>query len=350
VAVPPERFDRVSGRVNLKLMATKLVVVVGIGSVGSQVAEELAINGVGRLRLFDGKSLKEYHLARHTLTKGYVGQNKAIGMEIFFSQEVPTLKVEARSWQLATTLSDEVIDDLLHDADLIVAATDAREVQRMVGRRALALDIPAIFPGLYERNGGEVFVQRSPRWPCFFCRDGFRPTNEALRGISATNPDILGIIVLASRLSLGILDPSTDYLQRLMRPSAGETASPQLFIDNGLGLARRTIPRRRNCPSCVVGPSPMRKEAAEAWRAAERARAAVLSEPRPAAHQAAGATPNHPAATRSSTKDPGELIASGLGVLLFWFLFTEGFDGFQMWWNPLAWIAVIGWWIYALSD
>jgi hypothetical protein len=79
---------------------------------------------------------------------------------------------------------------------------------------------------------------------------------------------------------------------------------------------------------------------------------AVPPSPQPAAHQQATpvATPSHPAVVRSSTKDPGELIASGLGVLLFWFLFTEGPNGFQMWWNPLAWIPVIGWWIYALSD
>jgi hypothetical protein len=160
----------------------------------------------------------------------------------------------------------------------VIAATDDREVQRIVGRRALALDIPAIFPGLYEHDGGEVFVQRSPRSPCFFCRDGFRPTNETLRGVTATNPDILGIITLASRLSLGVLDPSADYLRRLMTPSAGETAAPQLFVDNGLGLARLSVPWRKDCPSCAVGPSPMRKEAVEAWRTAESRRKATTTD------------------------------------------------------------------------
>jgi molybdopterin/thiamine biosynthesis adenylyltransferase len=250
-------------------MAKKLVVVIGVGSVGSQLAELLADNRIGRLRLFDSKPLKEHNLGRHTLTKPYVGQNKAIGMETYLSQEVPSLEVEGHPWDLATSLPDEVIDGILQDANLIIAATDNREVQRIIGRRALALDIPAIFPGLYERNGGEVFVQRSPRRPCFFCRDGFRPASETLRGVSATNPDILGIIALAGRLSLGILDPGSDYLQRLMRPNAGETATPQLFVDNGLGLARLTVPWRKDCPSCAVGPSPLRPDAIEAWQAAE---------------------------------------------------------------------------------
>jgi hypothetical protein len=185
------------------------------------------------------------------------------------------MTVDAHPRQIDGPMADDVIDGLLQDAALIIAATDDRKVQRVVGRRALALDIPAVFPGLYEHDGGEVFVQRSPRRPCFFCRDHFRPTNETLRAVSATNPDILGIIALASRLCLGILDPNADYLRRLMRPSVGETVPPQLFVDNGLGLARLTVPWRENCPSCAVGPSPMRREAAEAWRRAESQRETV---------------------------------------------------------------------------
>jgi len=329
-------------------MAKKLVVVVGVGSVGSQLAAELAINGVGHLRLLDGNPLQEHHLARHALTKQYVGKNKAVAMKAYFSQEVPTLRVEARPSELAASASDQVVDDLLHDADLIVASTDDRQVQRMLGRRALALDIPAIFPGLYERDGGEVFVQRSPRWPCFFCRDGFRLSTEALRGVSATNPDILGVIALASRLCLGILDPSADYLQRLMRRSAGETVAPQLFVDNGLGLARRTVPWREDCPSCVVGPSPMRSEAAEAWRAAEQERAQVSIAPtRRRMPDSRASIPNRPRDSRADPADPADLVASGLVVLLWWFFLTAGFEGFKAWWNPFAWIPVIGWVVYA---
>ena len=172
-------------------------------------------------------------------------------MARYFSKEVPTLSVGAVPRDIDRSMTNDELDALLKDADLIVAATDDRGVQRRVGRRALSLDIPAIFPGLYERNGGEVFVQRSSRHPCFLCRDGFRPVNETLRGVAATNPDILAIIQLASQLSLAILDRDSDDLH-LLRPEQGEI--PQLFVQNGLTLARRPVPWRRNCQSCVVGP------------------------------------------------------------------------------------------------
>jgi hypothetical protein len=282
VSTPPDRSSRIASRVNLELLATKQVVVVGIGSVGSQVAKDLA-NYIGRLRLFDGKPLEEHHLPRHALRKVYVGQNKAVSMEHYLSEEIPTLQVEARPWQINSTMPDDVFDVLLHDADLIIAATDNREVQRAIGRRALALDIPAIFPGLYERNGGEVFMQLSPERPCFLCRDHFRLAHQELRGVAATNPDILTIIALTSQLSLAVLDPDTDY-RRLLVPERGERWPPQLFVHNDLVLAKHIVPWHQGCPSCAVGPSPLRPDARDAWEAGRRARAAEVPatlEPQP---------------------------------------------------------------------
>jgi curved DNA-binding protein CbpA len=74
------------------------------------------------------------------------------------------------------------------------------------------------------------------------------------------------------------------------------------------------------------------------------------SSPAPAPRSTSAPPPSHPAAFRSSTKDAGELIASGIGVFLWWFFFTEGFNGFQAWWNPIAWIAVVGWFFYAFTS
>jgi molybdopterin/thiamine biosynthesis adenylyltransferase len=349
VSTPSNRSSRIAGRVNLELLVTKLVVVVGVGSVGSQVAEELA-NYVGRLRLFDGKPLQEHHLPRHALRKAYVDQNKAVSMKHYLSEEIPTLQVEARPWQINSAMPDDVFDVLLHDADLIVAATDNREVQRAIGRRALALDIPAVFPGLYERNGGEVFVQLSPERPCFLCRDHFRPAQQVLRGVAATNPDIVTIIALANRLSLAVLDPGADY-RRLLAPERGERWPPQLFVHNDLVLAKHIVPWHQGCPSCAIGPSPLRPDAVQAWQAAQRVRAAEIPEPRPVPHTATpSTTPSHPATQRSSSADPGELITSGLCVFAWWFFLTDGFNGFAVIWNPLAWIPVIGWFFYAFTS
>jgi hypothetical protein len=254
MSVPPEQFSRIAGRVNLAVLDQRLVVIVGIGTVGSQIAEELANSGVGRLRLIDGDTLETTNLIRHVLSQQYVGMNKAEALVLHLSGEVPTLRCAALPRYVDDHLSDSELDRLLEDADLIVAATDDRDTQRRIGRRALANDVPAIFPALYGDDGGEVVVQRSPRLPCFLCWDAFRTGNERLRGVTALNADTLALIQLGVRLCLGLLDPASPYA-RLFVPAGRDTRPRQLFVQNGFALAIRPIERRPDCPACRVGPA-----------------------------------------------------------------------------------------------
>jgi molybdopterin/thiamine biosynthesis adenylyltransferase len=255
MAVPPEQFARIVGRVNVPLLAAKLVVIVGVGTVGSQIARELASSGVGRLCLIDGDYLEEDNLIRHALPRQYLGMNKAEAMTLYLGGEVPTLLAEALPRYVDDSLSDDELDELFVDADLIVAATGEQDVQRRLGRRALALDTPAVFPGLYESDGGEVFVQRSPRNPCFSCWDSLRTVGEPLHGVTALNADTLLVIQLAIELILGVLDETTQYAS-LMAVPRNDPRPRQLFVRRRFArLVIRAVDRLPNCPSCAVGPA-----------------------------------------------------------------------------------------------
>lgn len=320
MAGPPEYFARVADSVNLPLLQSRLVVVVGIGTVGSQIANELAKSGVGRFRLIDGDHLEEVNRARHVLPERYVGMNKAEAMTLFLADEVPQSRPEAVPLDVNEALSDSQLDVLLEPADLIVAATDDREAQRRIGERALALGVPAIFPALYGDEGGEVVVQTDPRFPCFFCWDGFRTDQERLRGVTALNAMTLPVIYISVRLSLGILDPSS--IHRRMMVQGPREPPNQLFEPRGLAAPRMApLTRRPNCPACAVGPSPLRKEAAHAWRAAERSRRRAARE-RPVRQQRAG-----PVITPGALPTPQWDVDSGGGIELageFVVLIAEG--------------------------
>ncbi len=242
-------------------MTSKLVVVIGVGAVGSQVARELAHYGIGQLRLIDPDVFTIANSPRHALPVQYaedaIPWNKAEGMAVYLeTQTRGRLQPQAIRRKVDGSVLDDELDHWLADADLIVTATDEREAQRRIGRRALALDIPAVFPGLYEGHGGEVFIQRSPRRPCFFCWDGWRPADQAVRGAAAGNADILDVIALTTKLCLGILDQTGSYARRFLVAGAGESQPPQLFVINDHVTARRPVPRRPVCPSCGVGPAP----------------------------------------------------------------------------------------------
>jgi hypothetical protein len=344
-----EYFDRIRGQINIPLLAIKHVIVVGVGTVGSPVAEHLARDGVGQFLFIDGDTYEEVNRVRHVLPSNYLGQNKAEAMASYLrSEKIPGLRVYALPQYVDDSMPDDMLDRILNPADLIIAGTGEREVQRRLGERALALDIPAIFPMLYLDGGGEVFLQTSPQSPCFFCMDGFRRGGEPVRGAEALGIEAMPVIQTAIELSLGVLDPNSRY-DELTRPGPRDSdrRERQHFLLLP-GAARRAvaIDQRENCPSCAVGSSPIDAEARQAWETAQRTRAARVptapSRPPPP-------RPVHPAARRASSADPSELFVSGLCVLAWWFFFSEGFNGFAAWWNPLAWIPVVGWFFYAFT-
>jgi hypothetical protein len=323
-------FDRIRGSVNFPLLQSKRVVIAGVGMVGSPIAEELAKCGVGHLRLIDHDILEKPNLSRHVLTDEYLGWNKAEGLTVYLAQHVDGLQIEAVPRKIDWSVSDDMLNQWLADADLIIAATDDHETQRRAGRRTLPPGIPSVFPALYVEGGGEVIVQFDDQLPCFSCWDEFRPPDAPLRGAQALSFTALPIVYTSLRVCLGILDPTSPD-REIMRPGRGRPPY-QSFLLNPFGtLLSGHLTLRPDCPACGGGPSMARGQA----------------EPAPVTR---ATTPTHPAAARGSTKDPADLVVSGLGVFLFWFFFTEGFDGFKFIWNPIAWIAVIGWWIYALSD
>lgn len=256
---PTQYFARIASRVNLLLLKTKLAVMVGTGTVGSQVARGLARSGVGRLTLIDGDNIEAENLPRHVVPPEYIGMNKAIATAGWLKTEVPPLQdIACLPRDIDATMADDDLDRLLTEADIIVSATDDLTVQRRIARRALALDIPAIFPLLYETGGGEVFVQARPGMACFLCWDGFRPTHATVRAASALDADLLGVVQLAIQLCIGVLDPRSDF-HRLHAGSSTDPRRRNLFtLEPFTNLGYMTpalVSPAPNCPSCAVGPT-----------------------------------------------------------------------------------------------
>ena len=245
----PDYFARIHGSVNFPLLQSKRVVIVGVGMVGSPIAEELAKCGVGHLRLIDHDILERANLSRHVLTDEYLGWNKAEGLTVYLAQHVEGLQIEAVPCKIDRSVSNDLLDQWLADADIIIASTDDHEAQRRVGQHALALGIPSIFPALYIEGGGEVIVQLDDQLPCFSCWDEFRPHDAPLRGAQALGFIALPVIYTSLRISLGLLDPASPD-REIMR--AGRTRPPyQTFGLNRVGtLLSGHLTQRPDCPVC----------------------------------------------------------------------------------------------------
>ncbi len=235
---------------------------------GSQVASELGRSGLGSFVLIDGERLDPENVVRHELGDDDVGENKAEGMARLLVRRMPGTHVEYVPYKIGERFSNATLDRTLQGCDLIVATTDSREAQRRINRRALDLDIPAIFPGVDEEaHRGEVFVSLGPgRTPCFECWDLHRDVNRSLRGVVALNIDLLQTVECSVRVALGLLDPTSEYAELFDRPVSEWTRRggrpPTLFMvnrpgGNGQGAFaggrtfRALYPDFRNgCPAC----------------------------------------------------------------------------------------------------
>lgn len=256
-------FSRLIGRVDLDGLADAFVLFVGAGSVGSLVAQELARSGVGHVLLVDGDRLETHNLARHALPSAYVGTNKAQAMAKHLSTNVPELDCGGIPHHLDDSFSDEQIDRLLMPAHLVVVATDRRTVQRRIAARALAMDVPAIVPGMFADRGGEIFVQLNPGEACFRCWDEFREPDAEIRGASSINADAFGVIQQAVYLSVAVLDPRSAHA-REMAPPPRDARPRQLFLLRpGAAIVRAPVTRRLGCAGCAVGPSPIGEQPRE---------------------------------------------------------------------------------------
>jgi molybdopterin/thiamine biosynthesis adenylyltransferase len=254
-------FARAAARVDLKLFTGMFVVVAGAGSVGSMVTQALAQSGVGHLVLADGDRLEVHNLFRHVLPDAYVGCNKAEALAAHLRTNVAGADVGALAHHLDESFTDAELDRLLAPADLVVITTDRLAAQRRIAARCLAMDKPAVIPGLYTAGGGEVFVQLRPGEACYRCYDNFRSPDAEVRGASSVAPDALDVVQQAVHLCLAVLDPRLPEARDLA-PGPGERRPQQLFIvRHGEPLRRVTVPLRNRCPGCAVGPSALAGQA-----------------------------------------------------------------------------------------
>lgn len=170
---------------DLDRLADQKVLLIGAGSLGSQVAMQLIHSGVTDLTIIDPDTLSDTNLGRHVLSADYLGCNKAIGMKHHLEKAIPTVRVRAVPTYFHRALIDKDIRLMEFSCIVSTSADWASEyhlwlfksecthfsvVQGWAEPHALAghsLGCPAGITGdarhLFDRNGG--FLKRFTEWP-----------------------------------------------------------------------------------------------------------------------------------------------------------------------------------------
>ena len=225
--------------------------VVGCGSVGSYLAEQLVRSGLGGITLVDPETVEPANLSRTVYEVGDLGRPKteALGRRLLNVAPALRLSLDGRA---AEAHGPAGLDALVRAADLVVAATDDPAAQRALNRFAYARGKPAIFVGLYAgARGGEVLLAVPGRTPCYLCATRVRGQAEASAGRVAREVDY-GTGRLVGEVALGadiqhVASAAVKLALALLAPE-GEEVGLRGFVEAALAegmpyLTLSTVPR-----------------------------------------------------------------------------------------------------------
>lgn len=187
-----ELYSRNKGILELNVLESKRVMIVGLGSFGSQIAIELAKAGVGHFALFDFDRVELHNLARHTCTTKDLGRLKTDAIYDAIIGKNPYAEVVRYPVNINMHVEDGLLDDEVAKADIVICATDNNQSRFNLSEALVRHQKTGIFGRAITRaEGGDVFRYR-PGGPCYCCLVGagtFNAAEEEITDIASARRD-----------------------------------------------------------------------------------------------------------------------------------------------------------------
>ena len=163
---------------------------IGCGSIGSYMCNELIKSGLEEITVVDMDILKAENIYRHLLGMEYVGQYKAEAICQYFGKNIPNLNMKPVAEDIREAVEEGSID--FSEFDLIVSAIGNHNVNRWINTEIKKREIDTTV--VYEWNepldiGCHVAVISSRNigcYECFFKRSEY--TGDLYDAVAYTEP------------------------------------------------------------------------------------------------------------------------------------------------------------------
>lgn len=149
-------------------LSGKKVLLVGCGSVGSELADKLGAAGIGNIDICDPDRLSVANIYRHTLNQNFIDRPKSISVAFQLSQKYPWIKAQG--------FSDRVLDirqkDLASKYDLIIVAIGSPTHERLFHEYLIKnkLKLPVVYVWLEGYGiGGHAILDIPDEKGCLRC-------------------------------------------------------------------------------------------------------------------------------------------------------------------------------------
>ena len=260
-----DRQIRMLGTAGQHILQASKVAVVGLGGVGSLVAEYLARLGIGNLVLIDPDEIESSNLSRvvgATQVDVEAGHLKT-QIAVRHAREMAT---HATLQPIADDVSRHSVAQVLRDCDFIFLAADSMRARLVVNALAHQYLIPAVQMGAKIRRGDGDKLEDAmcavrhirPGTGCLWCNGLIDPTQLAIEaksdserkeqayGVQEPNPSVISLNAVAAAHAVN------DFLFDFLGLRTGEVEAAYHHFHFQRGKAQIVMPRRSpDCRECV---------------------------------------------------------------------------------------------------
>lgn len=175
-------YSRSKGLIEVGILENKRVLIIGLGSFGSQIAIELAKSGVGHFSLMDFDRVELHNLVRHTAYLNDLGRLKTDLIKDCILGKNPYAEVDVFPININEHL--DILEGEVKKADIVICATDNNQSRFNISEALVREQTVGIFGRAITRaEGGDVFRYR-PGGPCYVCMIGSQWYNSVAEEIT----------------------------------------------------------------------------------------------------------------------------------------------------------------------
>jgi adenylyltransferase/sulfurtransferase len=219
-------------------------VIVGLGAMGSSVANTLVRAGIGHVVLIDRDLVELHNLQRQILySEEDVDRPKAVAAAEILHTINSSVEIEARTNDLNVLNAEK----LLAGADIILDGTDNLQTRFLINDVSVKHRIPWVYAGAVG-TGGMVMPIVPGRTPCFRCLVPSLPGPGLLQTC-----DIAGVLNTIPTL-IASFECTLAFQILTGRFEAGEGTAYLVHVDAWRQtFDRMEVGRRADCPCCGKG-------------------------------------------------------------------------------------------------
>ena len=187
-----ERFLRSASIVDQDSINQHPVVIIGVGAIGSQLAEMLAKLGVLRLTLIDFDEVDTINLATQGFYEAEVGTSKVAAVEN---------RLRAINSQVAVEASCEAYNpEQILPKSVVICCVDSIKTRREIFRHFREKDWPVLFDGRMAAESLQVYCVTRTTEAMSFYRSSLFPSHEAYQESCTARATIYAASIAAAIL------------------------------------------------------------------------------------------------------------------------------------------------------